>query len=82
MSQERQTDAQAWPDEVLGSEQDTSLLLEALRQTPAQRLKDAQRLWDWFRTLHPRSWKPFWKSFDSFEELDRWKSEQTDPELW
>ena len=63
-------------------EQGIELLRAMLKLTPAERAREAQRLWNWYRKLHPRKWAPFWRSFDSFEELEVWKSQQTDPELW
>jgi hypothetical protein len=68
---------EAWDDE-----HELGLLRESLRMSPEERLREGQRLWDWYRKLHPRRWKPFVKSFDSFDELERWKSKQQDPELW
>ena len=68
--------------EDAADEQEIALLRAMLELTPAERVREAQRLWNWYRKLHPRKWAPFWRSFDSFEELEQWKSQQTDPELW
>jgi len=32
--------------------------------------------------IQNKTWKPFWKSFESFEDLDFWKKRQKDPRLW
>jgi hypothetical protein len=80
--QPQQSPVSAVPDWPLDEEHELSVLRDGLRLSPAQRLREGQKLWDWYRKLHPRVWKPFWKSFDSFADLERWKSEQQDPELW
>lgn len=86
MSQDAQAEAQESLDDLFGIEMELSLLREALQMTVQERADLAQRLWDQGRQLarhlYPEPWKPFWKSFDSFEELERWKAEQTDPRLW
>jgi hypothetical protein len=64
-----------------GEEEATSRLQAALRMTPAERLREGQRLSDEARKQRPRSFKPFWKSFDSFEELERWRAEHPELEL-
>jgi hypothetical protein len=48
-------------------------------RTAAARLREAERLFADFAELTPYKFKPFVKSFDSFDEYERWKRAQTNP---
>ena len=45
----------------------------------AERLYEAEALFRDFEQVTPFQFRPFVKSFDSFEAFDRWKREQTNP---
>ncbi len=45
----------------------------------AARLYAAERLFLDFRELTPYRFRPFTKSFDSFEQYERWRRAQTNP---
>lgn len=45
----------------------------------AERLFEAEALFRDFEQVTPFEFRPFVKSFDSFEDFDRWKREQTNP---
>jgi hypothetical protein len=45
----------------------------------AERLFEAERLFRDFAELTPYKFKPFVKSFDSFDEYERWRRVQTNP---
>lgn len=47
--------------------------------SPAARLFEAERLFADFVELTPYRFKPFVKTFDSFDEYERWKRAQTNP---
>jgi len=47
--------------------------------TPAARLREAERLFEDFRALTPFAYRPFVKSFATFEAYERWKQSQTNP---
>jgi hypothetical protein len=49
------------------------------RASAAQRLFDAERLFEEFRQLTPYRFKPFARSFRSFAEYERWKRGQPNP---
>jgi hypothetical protein len=48
-------------------------------RSAAARLLEAERLFRDFKELTPYRFSPFVKSFDSFDEYDRWKRAQTNP---
>jgi hypothetical protein len=48
-------------------------------RTAAARLFEAERLFADFVELTPYKFKPFVKTFDSFDEYERWKRAQTNP---
>lgn len=45
----------------------------------AERLFAAERLFQEFKALTPYRYKPFGKSFESFDEYERWKRAQKNP---
>lgn len=45
----------------------------------AQRLFEAERLFEEFKALTPYPYHPFVRSFDSFADYERWKRAQTNP---
>ena len=45
----------------------------------AQRLFESERLYEEAKELNPLKIKPLVRSFDSFEEYERWRSAQEDP---
>jgi hypothetical protein len=47
--------------------------------TAASRLAVAEALFRDFRALTPYSFRPFVKSFDSFDEYETWRRAQTNP---
>jgi hypothetical protein len=47
--------------------------------TPAARLAEAERLFLDFRDLTPYRYRPFVKTFASFEAYEEWKHAQTNP---
>jgi len=54
-----------------------------LSLTPEERVFEGESLWNEFLVKNPqKAWKPFWKSFDSFEELREWRNQQENPVLW
>jgi len=50
-----------------------------LRRSPARCLVEAERLFNDFRRLTPYKFRPFHKTFDSFEEYEQWRRAQTNP---
>jgi hypothetical protein len=48
-------------------------------RSAAARLFEAERLFADFVALTPYKFTPFVKSFDSFDEYERWKRAQTNP---
>lgn len=48
-------------------------------RSAAARLREAERLFADFVELTPYGFKPFVKTFDSFDEYERWKRAQTNP---
>jgi hypothetical protein len=48
-------------------------------RSAAARLREAERLFTDFAELTPYPFKPFTRSFDSFDEYERWKRAQTNP---
>lgn len=50
--------------------------------TPEERAFLTEELYAEVQKIHNRPWKPFWKSFKSFKELEIWKKKQKDPRLW
>jgi len=48
-------------------------------RTPAERLREAERLYADFVQLTPWPFTPFVKTFDSFDDYERWKRAQTNP---
>jgi hypothetical protein len=48
-------------------------------RSAAARLFEAERLFADFVQLTPYRFKPFVKSFDSFDDYERWKRAQTNP---
>jgi hypothetical protein len=48
-------------------------------RSAAGRLREADRLFRDFTELTPYRFKPLVKSFDSFEDYERWKRAQTNP---
>lgn len=49
------------------------------RRSAAARLKEAEALFRDFADLTPYAFRPFVKTFDSFEEYERWRRAQTNP---
>ena len=49
------------------------------RDSAAARLHEAERLFADFVELTPFRFTPFVKTFDSFDEYERWKRAQTNP---
>jgi hypothetical protein len=49
------------------------------RDSAAARLHEAEQLFADFVELTPYPFKPFVKTFDSFDEYERWKRAQTNP---
>jgi len=47
--------------------------------SPAQSLAESEALFRDFVRLTPYRFKPFVKSFDSFDEYERWRRAQTNP---
>lgn len=43
------------------------------------RLEEAERLYLDFKEVTPFKYEPFVKSFDTFDEYEKWKNEQTNP---
>lgn len=43
------------------------------------RLLEAERLFEEFKVLTPYPYKPFVRTFDTFDEFERWKRAQTNP---
>ncbi|MBI1871663.1 MAG: hypothetical protein HYS07_10820 [Chlamydiae bacterium] len=54
----------------------------ALELTPQERVRLVESLCDEVKRIQKKPWKPFFRSFPSFEALDRWKAKQGDPRLW
>jgi hypothetical protein len=54
-------------------------LRKAERQTPAGRLAEAEALYTDFVALTPYRFRPFVRSFDSFDDYHRWRRAQTNP---
>lgn len=50
--------------------------------SPEERLFEAESLWEEFCIKYPAKHKPFWRSFESFEDYHRWLKETKDPSLW
>lgn len=50
--------------------------------TPQKRVLLTEELYEEVKRIQNKTWKPFWKSFSSFRELDVWKRKQRDPRLW
>ena len=50
-----------------------------VRESPTARLAEAERLFADFVELTPYKFTPFVKTFDSFDEYERWKRAQTNP---
>ena len=48
-------------------------------RSPAARLAEAEALFQDFVTLTPYRFRPFVRSFDSFDEYERWRRAQTNP---
>jgi hypothetical protein len=51
------------------------------RPSPAAWLAEAERLFEDFRELTPYRFRPFARSFDSFDEYERWRRAQSNPWL-
>jgi len=49
------------------------------RPSAAARLRESERLFRDFVELTPCRFRPFARSFQSFEDYERWKRAQTDP---
>jgi len=49
------------------------------RDSPAARLAEAERLFLDFRDLTPYRYRPFVRTFASFEEYEEWKRAQANP---
>jgi hypothetical protein len=47
--------------------------------SPASRLEEAERLFADFRELTPYAFRPFVKTFATFEAYERWKRAQQNP---
>ena len=54
-------------------------LRDTATQTPARRLAEAEALYNDFVALTPYRFRPFARSFDSFDEYHRWRRAQTNP---
>ncbi|MCL4847452.1 MAG: hypothetical protein KJ066_13015, partial [Acidobacteria bacterium] len=49
------------------------------RRSAAARLAEAEALFRDFVALTPYPYRPFVRSFDSFDEYERWRRAQTNP---
>ena len=50
-----------------------------IRRSPGACLREAERLFQDFKQLTPFPYPPFVRSFDSFDEYERWKRAQSNP---
>lgn len=49
------------------------------RDPVAERLFESEKLFREARELTPYTFRPFWKTFDSFAEYERWRHAQKNP---
>jgi hypothetical protein len=56
-----------------------STLRPKRRESPAARLFEAEALFQEFARLTPYRYEPFVKTFDSFDEYERWRRAQKNP---
>ena len=61
---------------------DKNEIQEWLHLAPEERILESEKLWEEFLIKYPHPWKPFCKSFDSFQEHEDWLKEQHNPILW
>lgn len=58
-------------------------LKEDLKLSIAQRIKESSKLFKFCIKIHPEYiYKPFIKSFSSWEEYREWQKKQTNPLFW
>ena len=61
---------------------DVSLIDDALSKSPYERFKEACDLYAFYESCTPYKKKHLAKSFDSFEEYEKWKKTIDDPRYW
>ncbi|MBI1883083.1 MAG: hypothetical protein HYS08_02625 [Chlamydiae bacterium] len=55
---------------------------DTLALSPQERVRLAESLYQEIVHIQKKRFKPFVKSFSSFEEYEKWKARQKDPWLW